>query len=118
MGRSADICDTPKFRTRPGCANAMDGKDIDASLPLGLEARDLEARLKNLTRAPGRDRRFAAICTRRSLFSSSIPDLYHTHVDRQNTDSDTHVRVFIRIGRIAGNRPCPVAHPRASAIFV
>ena len=48
----------------------MDGENIEAPVPLGLAWCDMEARIKNLTRAPGRDRRFAALCPRRGLFSS------------------------------------------------
>ena len=73
MGRSAGICNAPKFGTRPECANEMDGENIETPVPLGLGAHGLEARIKNHTRAPGHNRRFAALCTRRSLFFTSIP---------------------------------------------
>ena len=54
MGRFAHLCNAPKFGTRPGCTNAMDGENIEAPVPLGLAWCDMEARIKNLTRAPGR----------------------------------------------------------------
>ena len=117
MGRFAHLCNAPKFGTRPGCANAMDGENIKASVPLGLETCGLEARFEDPTCAPRHSGRFAALCPRRGLFYSSIPDFYHTHVGRQNTDHDTHVCVFNRTGRIAGDRPRPIAHPRAPCYF-